>query len=167
MVSNAIFYLTLTTNNYFYPVTIFFENIFPYHTNKQDTSIVTYPIFPSNQDYYHDANNDQNYNTPNINPLTHHTPHVPHHQTRLLPITTPITYDHTIQHPSPIHPTPQSHILMSSTRTSKPLTYLLDFHCGMLKGTSFNLNTSHIDTPLYLISNFISYSNLFHHHKFF
>lgn len=84
--------------------TIFYEQIFPYLTNKPAPTILPHSTFPSNHEYFHDFIEGQHYIYPPNTPINRLPPN---HPARLT--------------------------IRKSTRISKPLTYIQDFQVACLK----------------------------------
>lgn len=110
----------------------------------------------------------------------HNTPPPIHiHTENDLPTTNPsptTTHESNVNrsHPHPIElvpistnqpPNPTN--IRKSARTSKPPSYLQDFHCSLISDNSNPFPPYNIGTTPYPLSNYLSYDKLSHHQRLF
>lgn len=151
--------------------TIFFEHIFPYQQYTPHKTNIAHLTLSSNHNYFHGHIEYQSHhpitNQPNKDSTTH-TAHPPHTSNSLITPPKPLSITTLILHlpllqlltPHPHEPSPHlpNHpTIRKSIRISNPPLYLKDFQCSNLTCTILTPNQYHKGTPLYLISNFISY----------
>jgi len=68
---------------------------------------------------------------------------------------------HIVPQQRPYNPVPL--VIRKSTRSTKPLAYLKDFHCKVVAG----IETKNSSLVKYPISNFVNYTNFSNNHKHF